>query len=134
MALDNLNDAETGGHVWAERYDRDIADMFAIQDEISLQLATEMQVHLTHGGQARLRYTTTTNVEAWTHWVRGQALTWEHDRLPKGDKALALQYWEKALALDPTSAALNASLAHVHIVDARFRLEDRATALAKAAA
>jgi adenylate cyclase len=59
-----LIDAKDGAHVWAERYDRSIEDIFAIQDEITLILATEMQVRLTEGEQARLRYTTTSNVEA----------------------------------------------------------------------
>ena len=54
-----------GAHVWAERYDRSL-DNIAIQDEITLVIATEMQVKLTEGEQARLRYTTTKNVEAWT--------------------------------------------------------------------
>jgi len=60
-----LVDATTGGHVWAARYDRTIDDIFAVQDEITLNVATELQVHLTEGEQARLRYTTTTNVAAW---------------------------------------------------------------------
>ena len=66
-----LIDARDGTHLWAERYDRAIDDIFAIQDEITLVLATEMQVKLTEGEQARLRYTTTTNVEAWTYWAQG---------------------------------------------------------------
>jgi len=63
-----LIDAADGSHLWAERYDRAVHDIFAIQDEITLVLATEMQVKLTDGEQARMRYTTTSNVEAWTHW------------------------------------------------------------------
>lgn len=59
-----LIDAMDGSHLWAERYDRAVDDIFAIQDEITLVLATEMQVKLTEGEQARLRYTTTDNVEA----------------------------------------------------------------------
>jgi len=66
-----LIDAKDGAHLWAERYDRAIDDIFAIQDEITLVLATELQVKLIEGEQARLRYTTTTNVEAWTYWVQG---------------------------------------------------------------
>jgi TolB-like protein len=68
-----LIDAKDGAHLWAERYDRAIDDIFAIQDEITLVLATEMQVKLTEGEQARLRYTTTTNVEAWTYWAQGMS-------------------------------------------------------------
>ena len=68
-----LIDAADGSHLWAERYDRAVDDIFAIQDEITLALATEMQVKLTDGEQARMRYTTTSNVEAWTHWARGMS-------------------------------------------------------------
>ncbi len=64
-----LIDAITGVHLWAERYDRAIDDVFAVQDEITLVLATELQAKLTEGEQARLHYTTTSNVAAWTHWV-----------------------------------------------------------------
>ena len=66
-----LIDARDGAHVWAERYDRAIDDIFAIQDEITVVLATEMQVKLTEGEQARLRYATTSNIEAWNYWVQG---------------------------------------------------------------
>jgi adenylate cyclase len=128
-----LNDAGSGGHVWAERYDRAFADIFAIQDEISLRVAHEMQVHLTEGEQARLRYVTATNVDAWSYWVRGQAAAWSYG-LGKDQTALARLYWEKALALDPGSAPLNAILGFVHVQDARFRWwDDRPTALTKAA-
>ena len=74
-----LIDATTGVHIWAERFDRRIEDIFAVQDEITLTLATEMQVRLTEGEQARLRYTTTTNVEAWNLWIEGL----NYDRRPK---------------------------------------------------
>ena len=93
-----LIDAKDGAHVWAERYDRAIDDIFAVQDEITLVLATEMQVKLTEGEQARLRYTTTHNVEAWTYWVQGLASF--RQAVTKENNASALLCWEKALALD----------------------------------
>jgi adenylate cyclase len=128
-----LIDATDGTHVWAERYDRAVDDIFTIQDEITLVLATEMQVKLTEGEQARLRYTTTNNVEAWRHWVQGLS----HFRQPvtKEKFGPARVCWEKALALDPDSAALNAMLGFMHYVDARFNWwDDRETALNKASA
>ena len=129
-----LIDATTGVHVWADRFDRSLDDIFAVQDEITLTLATEMQVRLTEGEQARLRYTTTTNVEAWNLWIRGLQL----DRRPKSTetRVQTRRYWEKALALDPQSAVLNAMLADVHYSDARLGWsgEDRETALRKAEA
>lgn len=124
-----LIDAESGVHLWAERYDRKITDVFAVQDEITLRVATEMQVKLIDGEQARLRYTTTTNVEAWNHYVQGLA----HFRtaLSKDSIARTRACLERALALDPDSAALNASLAFIFYTDARFnRNEKRATLLA----
>jgi len=126
-----LIDAGTGTHVWAERYDRALDDIFAVQDEITLVLATEMQVKLTDGEQARLHYTTTSNVEAWTLWVRG--LHHHRQAVTKENTAAALACWEKALALDPSSAALNGMLAFLHYVDARFGWrDDRQTALGRA--
>ena len=128
-----LIDAKDGAHVWAERYDRAIDDIFAIQDEITLVLATEMQVKLTEGEQARLRYTTTHNVEAWTYWVQGLASF--RKAVTKENNASALLCWEKALALDPASTALNAMLGFIHCLDARFGWwDDRETAIIKARA
>jgi adenylate cyclase len=103
--------------------------MFAVQDEITLTLATEMQVRLTEGEQARMRYTTTNNVEAWNLWIQGLNL----DRLQKTpERHLQVRRcWEKALALDPGSAVLNALLGDMHFADARhgWTGEDRETAL-----
>jgi adenylate cyclase len=128
-----LIDAEDGAHLWAERYDRAVDDIFAIQDEITLVLATEMQVRLTEGEQARLRYTTTSNVAAWTCWAQGLA----HFRqaVSKEKMGLARPCWEKALALEPGSAAINAMLGFLHCLDARFGWwDDRETALGRARA
>ncbi len=127
-----LIDAKDGTHVWAERYDRSIEDIFAIQDEITLILATEMQVKLTEGEQARLRYTTTHNVEAWTHWVQG--LSYYRQAINKENTAAAVLCWEKALALDPASAALNAMLGFMHSVEARFGWGERDATIGKSRA
>jgi adenylate cyclase len=129
-----LIDATDGAHLWAERYDRAMDDIFAVQDEITLVLATEMQVKLTEGEQARLHYTTTNNVEAWTYWVQGLS-DFRQGGINKERFGRIRSYWEKALALDPHSAALNAMLGFVHYADARFGWWDnRETALAKARA
>jgi adenylate cyclase len=129
-----LIDATAGTHIWADRFDRDLSDIFAVQDEITLTLATEMQVRLTEGEQARLRYTTTKSVEAWSLWIEGL----NHDRRPKSREShlAARRCWERALALDPGSAALNALLGDIHYSDARhgWSGEDRETALRKAEA
>jgi adenylate cyclase len=129
-----LIDATSGIHIWAERFDRALDDIFAVQDEITLRLATEMQVKLTEGEQARLRYTTTTNVEAWNLWIEGL----HYYRGPNTTDAhlQTRRCWEKALALDPGSAPLNALLGVMHFSDARhgWSGEDRESALRKAEA
>ena len=94
-----LIDAKDGAHVWAERYDRSIEDIFAIQDEITLILATEMQVRFTEGEQARLRYTTTSNVEAWTYWVQG--LSYHHQAIAKENQSSARLCWKRRLRSIP---------------------------------
>ena len=129
-----LIDAASGAHVWAERYDRALEDIFAVQDEITLVLATEMQVRLTEGEQARLRYTTTTNVAAWSQWVQGLSHYHRGALRPEGlDRAL--KCWQQASALDPDSASLTAMLGLLHYLDARFGFWDgRATALRKGSA
>ena len=125
-----LIDAQTGSHLWAERYDRPLDDIFAVQDEITLVIAAEMQVKLTEGEQARLHYTTTSNVEAWSLWVQGRSFATQAVSKDNWGRALAL--WQKALALEPNSSPLNAAVGLVHIADARFGWwDDRPTALAK---
>jgi len=126
-----LIEASSGSHVWAERYDRAIDDIFAVQDEITLVLATEMQVKLTEGEQARLHYSTTSNVEAWTHWVKG--LSHYRQAVTKENFTTAMSCWQKALALDPASAALHGSIGYMHYMDVRFGWwDDRQPALEKA--
>ena len=68
---DQLIDAADGSHLWAERYDRAVDDIFAIQDEITLVLATEMQVKLTEGEQARL-------LKGWASWF----ISWRRRSAP----------------------------------------------------
>jgi adenylate cyclase len=92
-----------------------------------------MQVRLTEGEQARLRYTTTTNLEAWNLWIEG--LNYNRGPVTGENQIRTRRCWERALALDPDSAPLNALLGFVHFADARFGWwDDRETALRKAEA
>ncbi|MCP8937737.1 tetratricopeptide repeat protein [Alsobacter sp. SYSU M60028] len=126
-----LIEARSGDHVWAERYDRPVDDLFAVQDEITLVLATELQVKLTEGEQARRHYTTAVNVEAWSLWMQGLSLY--RAAVSKDNCSRALALWRQALALDPDAPALNAMVGFMHCADARFGWwEDRAVAIAQA--
>ncbi len=100
-----VTDARDGAHLWSERFDRDLDDIFAVQDEITLTVATALQVKLTEGEQALLRHTSTKNVEAWTHFIRGLS----HFRTVSADTyRQARASFEQALAHDPDSAQINA--------------------------
>jgi adenylate cyclase len=129
-----LIDTESGAHLWAERYDRNVEDIFSVQDEITLILATEMQVKLTEGEQARMRYSTTSNVQAWNLWAQGLHY-YRNSPVARDGVGQARPLWERALELDPDSAALNAMLGFLAFVDARHGWwDDRETALRKGSA
>lgn len=118
-----LTDAEMEEHLWASRYDRDLEDIFAIQDEITLTIATALQVTLTEGEQATLRYTTTENVTAWTHFIKGLSLfrTVSADTYRQARAAFT-----EALAHDQDSAQILAMLSCVNAIEGRFYwTEDR---------
>ncbi|NIA68456.1 adenylate/guanylate cyclase domain-containing protein [Pelagibius litoralis] len=112
-----LTDTETEAHLWAVRYDRDLEDIFAVQDEITLTIATALQVELTEGEQARLRYTTTDNVTAWTSFIRGLSL---FRTVSAETYRQARRCFEEALVADPNSAQIHAMLACVHAIEGRF--------------
>ena len=129
-----LIDSETGMHVWAERYDRAVEDMFALQDEIALILVTELQVNLTEGEQARLRQSSIRNMEAWSYWIRGLAC-FNRAVLTREGMTTTLMFWQHAARLDPQSAVIQAMLGMLYYIDARFGYwNTRDTALAKGTA
>jgi len=78
-----LIDATTGQHLWAKRYDRDLKDLFSLQDEITLKILTALQVKLTEGEQARL-WSTTENLEAWGNVIKGSNLFEQYTRQGNG--------------------------------------------------
>jgi TolB-like protein len=112
-----LVDAHSGNHLWAERYDRDIKDIFALQDEISLKIITALQVSLTEGERARLLAKGTNNLEAYLKILQGR----EHEyRNNKEDNALAQELFEETIALDPDYSRAYGFLATIHLWDMLF--------------
>jgi adenylate cyclase len=113
-----LIDATTGHHVWSERYDRDPEDIFAVQDDITMEIMKAMQVKLTWGEQARLwAKHETTNLAAYEKLQEGRAYLL---RYTQEDNAQGRQLLEEAIALDPGYAFAYASLGWSHFFDARF--------------
>ena len=108
-----LIDATTGHYLWSEKYDRELHDIFALQDEITHKIIVELQVKLTEGEQARLSQKSTTNLEAWNYANRGLAL-WMRPSPENNAKAMAL--FEKAVELDPNYVWAWVKLAWTHSV------------------
>jgi len=109
-----LIDALTGNHLWAERYDRNLKDIFAVQDEITKKIITAMQVQLTEGEQAQASARGTNNLEAYLKFLQARELT---QRLNPESNALAKQLAEEVIALDPKYARGYTVLANTHQVD-----------------
>jgi adenylate cyclase len=96
-----LINASRGEHLWAERYDREIKDIFALQDEITLKITQALQIKLTEGEQARIYGKGTGNLDAYLKWLQGQDLL---IRGSKDDNVLARRMFEDAVRSDPNWA------------------------------
>ena len=102
-----LVDATTQGHLWAERYDRDLKDIFALQDEVTQKIVAALAVKLTEDEQERLVRKYTENMEAYDSFLQGMELIHHHT---KEANVQARQMYKRAIDLDPKFAAAYALL------------------------
>jgi adenylate cyclase len=93
-----LIDALTGHHLWSERYDRDLKDVFVLQDDITMKIITALQVKLTSGEMINVLAKGAKNIDAFTKYLQAVDL-WT--RLTKEANAQAKKLLEEAIALDP---------------------------------
>ena len=103
-----LIDAGSGGHLWAERFDRDLTDIFSTQDEVVEKIVGTLAVTLTKGEERRLRQRGTGNLEAYETWLRARAL------LTRGTRESLVQaraMYRRAIEIDLNFAAPHAGLA-----------------------
>jgi TolB-like protein/class 3 adenylate cyclase/Tfp pilus assembly protein PilF len=105
-----LIDARTDTHQWAERYDRDLADVFAIQSEIAKAIADQLEAKLSPQEKARVEEKPTENTEAYAFYLRANQLARNPDTLLEDYKA-AVHLYMQAIALDPDFALAHARLA-----------------------
>src|SRR5438876_2988868 len=103
-----LIDAESGGHLWADRFDRDLTDIFATQDEVVEKIVRALAVTLTHGEEKRLGRRGTANVAAYEASLRARELL---SRSTREGIAQARAMYHRAIELDPTYAVPHAGLA-----------------------
>ena len=107
-----LIDAEAGGHVWAERYDRALADVFAVQDEITSAVTHAIAPAIAQAEQRRAMRKPPENLDAWEAYQRG---LWHLAKGNKSDMAEARGFLRRATELDPTFAIAHATLAYARI-------------------
>ena len=121
-----LNDAATGSHIWAERYDRDLADVFAVQDEITeaIVAAVEPQLYATESFRAQRK--PPDSMDAWDLVMRGLSHYW---RVTRQDNVAAQALLEQAIAIDPSYGQALGVLAASHAFCAHMGWEDMATGI-----
>lgn len=111
-----LIDALKGYHVWSEKYDRKLEDLFAVQDDITLNIAVAMQVALTEGEQAQVHHQTE-NLKAWSLVVKAHGL---FETYRKDDNAKARELFERSVELDPNYAYAWTYLGWTYWIDAVY--------------
>jgi adenylate cyclase len=109
-----LVDATMGSPVWAERYDRELQDVFALQDEITREIVTALAVKLTQGERESVVRRHTNSLEAYDYFLRGVTYYW---RFTPETNVQARQLWEKAIELDSAYADAYAGLGFTYWIE-----------------
>ena len=113
-----LIDALKGHHLWAERYDRDLKDLFVLQNEITMKILMALHVKLVEGEQALVRARGTNNFEAYEKFLQA---TEQHYLFTKEAGVRARQLCEEAITLDPRYSTAYALLSVVYLAEVRYR-------------
>jgi adenylate cyclase len=112
-----LVDATTGYHLWAERYDREVRDIFALQDEVTQHIVRALAVKVTEAEKGRIGRAPTGILEAYDLVLRGNE---ERKRTTREANAEARRLFVRALDLDPEYAAAYAGLSWTHLQSWQF--------------
>jgi len=125
-----LIDATAGHHLWTETYDRQIEDIFALQDDIAMKIMAALQVKLSEAELGQFSSIKTTNIKAYEKFLKA----WEHMWVrTEGDTLRARKLAKEAIALDPEYGAPYLVLARTHLDDVwYYRTKSRAISLQKA--
>jgi adenylate cyclase len=109
-----LIDTETGGHLWAEIFDRDFKDIFALQDEVTAKIVDALKLKLTPLEVTSLAEKSTQNMEAYDLLLRGLEPLHRYNQDDNGE---ARRYFERAVAIDPNYARAYANIAYTLTLD-----------------
>ena len=106
-----LVDAANGHHLWAERFDRELTDVFALQDEVAQKIVSALAITLTPDEQERLSQAALANPDAYDLLLRGLE---RYRRFTRETNAEAREYFERAVAIDPDFVRAHADIALTH--------------------
>ena len=120
-----LNDTATGSHIWAERYDRDLVDVFAVQDEITDAIVTAIEPQIYAAENFRSRRKPPSSMDAWDLVMRALSHHW---RVTRTDSIAAQTLLERAVEIDPNYGQALALLATNHMFGVHLGWTDIATA------
>ncbi|MCM2287101.1 MAG: tetratricopeptide repeat protein [Desulfobacula sp.] len=112
-----LIDALSGHHMWADRYDRDLKDVFALQDEITMKILTALQMELTDGEYALISAKGTDNLQAYLKVLQAREFFYT---MTKDGLLMARRLCEHALSMDPKYAAAYLYLGSTHFMETRI--------------
>jgi len=118
-----LNDVATGSHIWAERYDRELADVFAVQDEITEAIVAAIEPQLYAAENFRAQRKPPNSMDAWDLVMRALSHYW---RVTRQDNMVAQALLEKATAIDPNYGQALGVLATSHMFSAHMGWADLA--------
>ena len=118
-----LNDVATGSHIWAQRYDRDLADVFAVQDEITEAIVAAIEPQLYAAENFHARRKPPDSLDAWDLVMRALSHYW---RVTRQDNVVAQALLEKATTIDPHYGQAFGVLATSHTFGAHMGWEDMA--------
>ena len=119
-----LNDVATGGHIWAERYDRSIADVFAVQDEITEAIVAAIEPQIYAAENFRAERKPPDSLDAWDLVMRALSHYW---RVTRQDNVVAQALLEKAISIDPNYGQALGVLATSYMFTAHMGWADMAT-------
>ncbi len=112
-----LIDAQEGFNLWAERYDRELTEVFELQEEIAKKIAAALKIQLSDRDEEKLALKYKGNLEAYDHYLKGRSYFYKYT---KSDLLIAIQMFKKALEVDPEYA-----LAHAGLADSYVQMIDR---------
>jgi len=120
-----LVDAVTGAHRWAERYDRELKDVFAVQDEVSRAIVALLVAHVSKAEAERTLLKPPETWQAYDFFMRASEIfTAMRSSLKVADLYEARQFLDRSISLDPNYARAYATLSHTHLIAWVFRLDE----------